>query len=409
VRKTIIVHAEGFSAQSSLPLAHASPLERAKTPHLDHMAQRGEMGQFQVPGESRPLTGALALLALLGYDTSKTYTGSGPFVAAGLEVKLEKHDVAFLCDLVTLRSEDGWGEGKKFGPQLILDDPCAGGVTDEEARELLDAINEQLVSENIQFYLGHRHEHLMVWAGMGTKVVCRNPADAVGQPIEPFLPTGDGGQVLRELMEASRAILSHHELNQERVADGGKPANCLWLWSPGKALELLPLSERWPVKGVVMSSDNAVLGAGVMAGLHMVRVDAVQESTSAPWSAMAQLSLKAVEKMDMVYVHVPVARGDWASEEGMVKFWESLDSNLIGPLKEALLGHGQNRLVVVGTPTSHGAHSTGSCEGAGLSGFVLCEGSGDLSDHQASGFHERALCSQPPKAASKFFERLVVA
>ncbi|MDR4486468.1 MAG: hypothetical protein R3B83_02930 [Nitrospirales bacterium] len=65
------------------------------------------------------------MLALLGYKQPKCYVGS-IVVAAGLEVKLEKHDVAFLCDLVTLRSQEGWGEGKKLGPQLIMDD-IAGG------------------------------------------------------------------------------------------------------------------------------------------------------------------------------------------------------------------------------------------------------------------------------------------
>ena len=96
MRKTIIVHVEGFL------------MERARAPRLDQLAHSGHLGRFQTPGESRLLRGALALLSLLGYETAKCYAGSGPFAAAGLEVKLEKHDVAFLCDLVTLRSHNGW-------------------------------------------------------------------------------------------------------------------------------------------------------------------------------------------------------------------------------------------------------------------------------------------------------------
>jgi len=406
VRKTIIVHVEGFSSQSPACLHDPSPLERAVTPHLDRLARTGEIGQLQVPGESRSIRGALALLALLGYDTSKYYSGSGPFVAAGLEVKLEKQDVAFVCDLVTLRAQEGRSEGRKFGSQWIMEDPTGGGVTDEEARELIDAINEQLVSENIQFYLGHRHEHLMVWAGMGTKVVSRSPLEAVDQAIESFLPTGDGGQVLRELMEASRAILDHHELNRERIANGEKPANCLWMWSPGKAVELLPLNERWPVKGVVIASDNAVLGAGAMVGFHMVRVDAVQVGDSPRLSEAAELSLKAVAKMDLVYVHVSAEGDGRGSEEPLVEFWEQLDTQLIGPLQEACSANGQNRLIVVGSPTSQGPGSSGPSEVSGITGYVLCDGGGGMSSNSATRFHERALAEVPVKVASKFFERL---
>ena len=40
--------------------------------------------------------------------------------------------------------------------------PPASFDTDQ-ARELLEAVNEQLGSESIQFYPGAGHRHLMVW------------------------------------------------------------------------------------------------------------------------------------------------------------------------------------------------------------------------------------------------------
>ncbi|MGD9850790.1 MAG: hypothetical protein AB7T38_05960 [Nitrospirales bacterium] len=405
MRKTIIVHVEGFLTQDSRQTNGSTPLERVPTPHLDQLAKKAHMGQFQVPGESRPLRGALALLALLGYETQKCYAGSGPFAAAGLEVKLEKHDVAFLCDLVTLRSQGGWGEGKKLGPQLVMDDPRAGGISSEEARELLDAINEQLVSENIQFYLGHHHRHLMVWAGMGGKVISRNPFEAVGLSIEPFLPTGDGGMILRELMEASRVILSHHELNQERIANGGKPANCLWMWNQGKALDLLPLNDRWPVTGAVISSDSAVLGAGSLIGLPAVRLDMVYENISDAIREATAFSLKAIGKKDFVYMHLPIDGKAGAPEDAMGQCWESLDAHLVGPLQHEFLTNGQNRLVLIGTPyVDDSSEPSGS---HGLSGYLLYDGREEMLSPTATGFHEKELAARPLEDATKLFERLV--
>jgi 2,3-bisphosphoglycerate-independent phosphoglycerate mutase len=98
-----------------------------------------------------------------------------------------------------------------------MDDISGGGLQTEEARELIDAINEQLVSENIQFYLGQHARHLMVWVGGNAKIGCGNPQEAIGKPIDTYLATGEGAQILRELMEASRMILQHHPVNQERV------------------------------------------------------------------------------------------------------------------------------------------------------------------------------------------------
>ena len=93
-------------------------------------------------------------LALLGYDPHKYYSGPGPFEAASLEVGLEKQDVAFLCHLVTLRSLDGKSENKRMGSHLLMVDDRAGGIGSEDARELIDAINDQMASEAIQFYAG---------------------------------------------------------------------------------------------------------------------------------------------------------------------------------------------------------------------------------------------------------------
>ena len=405
MRKTIIVHVEGFFIPDSQQTQCSTPLERAQTPHLDQVAKSGHIGQFQTPGESRILRGALALLSLLGYETAKCYAGSGPFAAAGLEVKLEKHDVAFLCDLVTLRSQNGWGEGKKLGSQLIMDDPRGGGISSEEARDLLDAINDQLVSENIQFYLGHHHRHLMVWAGMGGKVISRNPAEAVGQSIESFLPTGDGGTVLRELMEASRVILSHHELNQERISNGRKPANCLWMWDQGKALDLLPLNDRWPVTGAVISSDCGVLGAGSHLGLPAVRLDMEDKDLSDAVREAEELSLKAIGKKDFVYVHVPIDGKAESPEDAIKHCWETIDRHLVGPLHDEFLAKGPHRLVVIGTP--YVDDSTESSGGHGLSGYLLCDGKETLPSGSSTGFNENVLASRPFEDATKFFERLV--
>ena len=77
MRKTIVIHVDGLTGQSYQELGGQTVLESARTPHLDALAEHGELGRLGVPRETRPFCGEMALLALLGYDPHKWYTGPG--------------------------------------------------------------------------------------------------------------------------------------------------------------------------------------------------------------------------------------------------------------------------------------------------------------------------------------------
>lgn len=78
MRKTIVIHVDGVTGQSFQELENQTLLQAARTPSLDHLACHGEIGRLGVPGEHRRFSGEMALLALLGYDPHKWYTGPGP-------------------------------------------------------------------------------------------------------------------------------------------------------------------------------------------------------------------------------------------------------------------------------------------------------------------------------------------
>jgi 2,3-bisphosphoglycerate-independent phosphoglycerate mutase len=409
VRKTIVVHVDGLTGHSFPELGNQTLLQSARTPYLDHLACYGELGRLGVPRELRRFSGEMVLLALLGYDPHKWYTGPGPLEGVSLEVVLDAHDVAYLCHLVTLRGQDGWGDGKKLGPQLFMADPFGGGVETEDARELIDAINEQLVSENIQFYLGRHHRHLMVWVGGSGKVVCRNPQEALGQPIDAYLPIGDGAQIVRELMEASRLILCHHPVNQERLDAGLKPANCLWLWGPGKPVELPHLKERWPVKGTVISPDGPYVGVGTAAGLQTVKVENVGEGDIAWLQALATMTSTVLETQDLVCIHVPfyawlVKDGKATPPSTMVEYLQRVDEHMIGALQESFATNDSHRIVVVCTPFPHQQDDGASA----ISPYLVFEGQKVNSEHPPLTLNERQVANRPLRDATKLFERFAV-
>ncbi len=406
MKKTIMVHIDGMPTHSFDELGPRTVLQVANIPFLDELARHGELGRFAFPEESRVFAGELAFLSLLGYDTQKWYVGPGVFESMNLEVMLDRNDVAFLCDFVTLRAKDDWGDGKKLGSALIMDDVSGGGLETEEARELLDAINEQLVSENIQFYMGHQARHLMVWAGGNAKIGCRDPRGALGQSIEGFLATGDGAEILRELMEASRMILRHHPVNQERVNAGLKPANCLWPWGQSKQAELPTLQERWPIRGAVVSQDGPYRGVAMAAGLHVVKIEDSVANESDRLEKMVDIAAKILEKHDLACLHVPFSNQMLQQEQPVsastfVENLEQVDEHLIGPLQKLCDETNETRLFVVATSCTNkveeGRHP--------YSRYVLYEGP-KADGHQSTvAFHDEEVSDHPLQHAANFFER----
>jgi len=287
--------------------------------------------------------------AILGYDPKKYYQGPGPLEAASLGVAVGEHDVVYRCTMVSLRadaqsgSKGGLNEIKKLGPHVVMDDATAGLISTEEARELIEAINEQLGSEMIQFYPGLGHRHLMVWVNGKSRAICTDPQLLVGRSIADALPTGDGSDILWKLMEASFQILRDHSLNDERQEAGQKSANCLWLWGQGRANPWPSLSERLKMSGVVISQSDVHRGLGITAGLEAV--DGARLA-GADLRTQAAVTLDELKKKDFAYVHVElpdeVVYG--SDVPAKVKGIEAVDRELVGPLLDGLAKLGAHRI-----------------------------------------------------------------
>ncbi|WP_447969146.1 hypothetical protein [Nitrospira sp. M1] len=347
--KTIIVQGDGIASHALPELDGQTLLQVAKTPNLDEMATQGEFGALTLPSQGVSLSGTVVHLSLLGYDPARYYSGLGPFEAASLEIVLEQHDMAFLCQFVTLGGSNGHGDDKKLGPALMLNDDEAGGINTEDARELIDVANEQLGSEAIQFYAGERHRHVMVWIGCPNRCRCYNPLTARGRTIEPFLPSGKSADVLRELMEASRILLRRHPVNLEREQAKQSLANCLWLWGPGKAIELPKWNDRWSISNITISPSSVHRGVAMCAGMDVLNPLNSDDNHLQSFGLYVQECITEMQTRDFVYVHVPMpdtARSD--NMNAMIHTIEMFDEQVVGPLLHSLPERGDCRLLVVG-------------------------------------------------------------
>jgi len=407
--KHVILHADGMADHPRKELGGRTPLQAALTPHLDRLAQGGELGLLAAAPENVRQGSGLMGTTILGYDPKKYYQGPGPFEAASLGVVVSEHDVVYRCTMVTLRadaqsgSKGGLNEIKKLGPQVVMDDPTADLISTEEARELIEAINEQLGSEMIQFYPGLGHRHLMVWVNGKSRAICTDPQLLVGRPIADALPTGDGSDILWKLMDASFQILRDHPLNDERREAGQKPANCLWLWGQGRAILWPNLSERLKMSGVVVSQSDVHRGLGIMAGLEAV--DGARLA-GADLRTQAAVALEELKKNDFAYVHVElpdevVYGSDIAAK---VKGIEAVDRELVGPLLDGLAQLGSHRIVAF--CDSGSVHHGQAAEGPGF--FAYRDSAAAPSAGTGRRFIEAdaRASTVPPRDATKFVVRL---
>ncbi len=400
--KTIILQGDGIADLQSPELDDRTPLQVASTPALDFLASHGEFGSLTLPGTGQALTGDVTHLALLGYDPQKYYSGPGPLAGAGLEVALGPEDVGFICNLVTLSTKPGHMEGNKLDAHVVLEDDTAGGISTEEARELIEAANEQLGSESIQFYAGTGYRHLMVWVGGVAKMSCSDPHFAVGQGVSSFLPQGEKANVLKELMEASRVILRDHPVNQEREAAGLKPGNGLWLWGPGKSKELPSFKDRFGLTGVTLSNSDLHLGISRCAGIKGLNVDTEDDSSEGPFRVYAQAAIKLLEQVPLVYVHVqeqPDIREGYRKEK--VTRLEEFDQQLVGPLLKHAQEAGDCRILVA--CNRWGGRRDESSETPSTP-FVLYEGGANPEKSSDAQFNEVEALRSPvgPKDATRF-------
>lgn len=355
--KYVILHADGVADQPRTELGGKTPLQAASISHLDHLAQSGELGLLTVPPDNSRHGSGLTGTCILGYEPRKYYQGPGPLEAASLGVTVGEHDVVYRCTMVTLKPEpqsgvkSGASEVKKLGAHVMMEDATAGLITGAEARELIDAVNEQLGSEIIQFYPGSGHRHLMVWVNGKSRAMCTDPQSLVGKPIGDALPSGDGADMLRKLMDASLTILRDHPVNDERRESGLAPANCLWLWGEGRAVAWPSLTERFHVSGAVVSSSDVHRGLGLLAGLEAVDPERLSGTDLA---ARAAAVLEELRKKDFAYVHVELSDTVVYGTDVKAKVTgiEEIDRELVRPLLHGLAQLGPYRLMVLCDPGS---------------------------------------------------------
>ena len=312
--KAVILLGDGMADEPLAELGGLTPLEYAQTPNMDRVAREGRTGLVATVPDGYEAGSDVANLSLLGYDPARFYTGRGPLEAANIGVELGEDDVAYRCNLVTVK--DG-----------AMTDVSAGHITSAEGAALLGALQPAIPSVRVEPGISYRNLLVVPRAagGRGTP-----PHDIVGQQIDPYLPTGPDRDILLACMAAAEEIFADHPVNQARIAAGKPPATGIWPWSGGRRPTLPLFSDRFGVAGGMISAVDLLNGIARYAGLEVIAVPGATGYLDTDFQGKARAVLAALDRLDFVYCHVeaPDEAGHMGSIEEKVRAIEHVDEML---------------------------------------------------------------------------------
>lgn len=353
--KYIVVLGDGMADEPIAELGDKTPLEYAKTPMMDSLAMRGEIGMVHtIPDGMKPGSDT-ANLSVLGYNPKKYYSGRSPLEALSIGVPMKETDIALRCNIVTLSEEE-----ENYEDRTIIDH-SSDEISTEDAAVLLEAVRKELETDIYHYYVGTSYRHLLIW-DKGEVVDLVQPHDILGQKIGDKLPEN---QDLREMMKKSYDILVNHPINIERKKKGLHPANSCWFWGAGTKPSLSSFEEKTDKKGAMISAVDLLKGIAVGASMKVITVEGANGGLHTNYEGKAEAAVKVLTEdgYDFVYVHVeaPDEMGHQGSVEKKVKAIENLDERVICPIVQGLNDAGEEyRLLVLPdhpTPISIRTHT----------------------------------------------------
>ena len=366
--KTVLVIPDGVADEVQPALNGQTPLQAARIPNMDLVAQTGLVGRTDNVPASMPSGSDVGTMSLFGYDTLKFHTGRAPIEAAAQGIQLDDGDWAIRCNLVTVDADNRMAS---FTAEQFPNDA---------AQQLIELLQKDVCGdEHWKFHAGVSYRNLLVYRARGksapfaSETASTPPHDITDQPIGPHLPSGPGADELQRLMARSKELFREADANVARQNAGQMPATQIWLWGQGMRPALTPFVDRFGQRGAVITAVDLLRGMGRLIGWDVVEVEGATGYLDTDYSAKGKAAIETLKRDDIDFLVVHVEATDEASHEGdveeKVKAVEQIDEHIVGPVHDFLKSQGDYRLLVCPDhPTflRTRTHSHGYCP------FALC-------------------------------------
>ncbi len=338
--KYCVLICDGMADYPIDALSGKTPMECAKKPCMDMLAKKAFCGTVSNVPDGMVPESDTANLAILSYDPAIYSKGRSPLEAMSMGLEMDPDTTAFRCNIVTI-SENGLPY-----EQETMIDHSSDEITTAEADELIKALNAEFGTDDLHIYTGVSYRHCLLWRNAPEFNAFMRPHDILGQGIADYLPP----EPFRSMQIRSREVLEHHPVNEARRARGLRPANSIWLWSPGKKPALPSFGDKWGLRGTIISAVDLIKGIGVCASMEVIDVEGATGNINTNYAGKAQTAIDAFGRgSDLVYIHVeaPDECGHRGEMENKILSVEYIDEKILTPVYESLKASGEDFRILV--------------------------------------------------------------
>lgn len=326
-----------------------TPMMLADTPNIKKLEKTSTIGTVRTAPEGMYPGSDICNMGILGYNPKAFYKGRGAIEASSLGIDMNSTDVAYRTNLV---STDG----------KIMLDSSADHITDEEAYELINYLNEKLSNDQYRFYPGVSYRHIMILHKGSMNVTLKPPYQFVGEKLEKYMPQGDFAELFSSLIKKSYEILDSHPVNIKRKKEGKLPANMIWLWAEGMKADFPKFKDKYRKTGSVIAAVDLIKGLGKMCGLDTPFVEGATGYIDTDYNNKSLTAQKELENHDFVFVHIeaPDEAGHAKLKEEKIKAIENIDKIILGGILNKLNSMKEDYRILImpdhPTPLVTGAH-----------------------------------------------------
>ena len=298
-RTAILVIMDGLGDRPVPKLKGKTPLEYAKTPTFDRLANEGQVGLIDVIGPGMTPGSDAAHLALFGYDPYESYPGRGPLEAQGAGLSTKPGDVAFRTNFATVDDD------------FIVLDRRAGRDVSQEEGAILEKVIDGLQIEDVTLRFTHTVEHrgalVLEGPGLSPKITDVDPHETGVRVLEckPESPEAEKtARIINEFIRLANEKLRDLDVNKKRVERNLPPANVILLRGQGQHMDSRTLSEWYGIKCAVIAGGALYIGAAKYVGMEHVPVEGQTGTIDTNFDNIGAKVIEVVDDYDYIFVHI---------------------------------------------------------------------------------------------------------
>ncbi|RCH92040.1 hypothetical protein CU097_008284 [Rhizopus azygosporus] len=364
-RKLLIFLIDGIGDVAVPELDFKTPLQVARTPWMDKLAEYGWNGLLDPVEPGLACGSDVAHMSILGYDPRKYYRGRGAFESMGAGLEMKPGDIAFKSNFAYLEKETGIVKLRKADPHFGNMGPIFCEAVDDVK---LPSFPHHQVT--VQYAIEHRCGVRVRGPGLTDTITGTDPLKD-NKLLIHCEPTTDNeesrmtSKLVNELSGAFINILSEHPINKERIKQGKNPANCILLRGCSSCIEVPSIEAIHGLKSFLIAPTCIIAGIGMTLGMDLIKVPGTTGDYSTDFNAKGQACIQYItsDKYDFGFCHLKAVddAGHDKDVQKKIYYFERIDE-MIGTVVQTLEQRKDESYTVIvtgdhTTPVLYGDHS----------------------------------------------------